>query len=69
MKKKKIRYCPACDSINVNIAIGPSAVLGAPQQWRCNNCGFEAFAIFPEKEVGEEKEKNDKHKRKTWNKE
>ncbi len=55
-----IRYCPRCKSTDVGIAIGPSAVLGAPQQWRCNNCGFEAFAIFPEKEVEEEKENKKK---------
>lgn len=56
----KIRFCPKCKSVKVKIKITPSAVFGAPQQWACEKCGFESYAIFPEKEVeGNEKEKDD----------
>ena len=49
----KTRCCPKCKSINVRIKIVPSAAFGAPQQWECLDCGFESFAVFPEKEVEE----------------
>ena len=51
----KAKYCSKCKSINVRVKITPSAVLGAPQKWQCLDCGFEAFAIFPEKEISKRK--------------
>ncbi len=48
---KKIKYCPKCKSMNVKIDITAGAVFGAPQKWRCMNCGFESYAIFPDGEV------------------
>lgn len=62
----KIRFCPKCKSVKVKIKITPSAVFGAPQQWACDKCGFESYAIFPEKEVEEldKKGKNNKARKK-----
>ena len=50
-----MKICPKCKSANVNINITPSAVFGAPQKWSCNDCGFEAYAVFPEAETIDEK--------------
>jgi len=49
--KLSVRFCPKCKSLNVNIQITASAAFGAPQQWRCLDCGFKSFSIFPEKEI------------------
>ena len=49
----KAKYCPKCKSINVKVKIAASASLGAPQKWKCNDCGFESYSIFPEKEISE----------------
>lgn len=54
-KIKKIRVCPKCGSIRVKINITPSAAFGAPQKWRCTECGFESYFIFPEKELKKKK--------------
>jgi hypothetical protein len=50
MTNKEIRFCPRCKSINVGVDIGPSAAFGVPQKWKCYDCVFEAFAIFPVRE-------------------
>jgi len=55
-----MKICPKCKSANVNINITPSAVFGAPQKWSCNDCGFEAYAVFPEAEKLDEEEKKSK---------
>jgi len=55
-----MKICPKCKSANVNINITPSAVFGAPQKWKCNDCGFEAYAVFPEAEIEEKAEKGNK---------
>lgn len=49
----RARACPKCKSINVNIKMDASSAFGAPQKWKCNDCGFESFAIFPEEEINE----------------
>jgi len=54
---RKIKYCPRCKSINVRINITPSIVAGVPQKWECNDCSFESFSIFPEKEINESDKK------------
>lgn len=43
------KFCPKCKSENVKIAISASAVLGVPQNWVCNICGY-SNVVFPEKE-------------------
>jgi transposase-like protein len=65
MSTQEIRFCPKCKSINVGVDIGPSAAFGVPQKWKCYDCGFEAFAIFP---VREEEQIKDKAKLNTKNK-
>jgi len=41
------RFCPRCRSFNVKINITASLVLGAPQNWICNDCGYSNI-VFPE---------------------
>jgi len=43
------KFCPRCKSENVKILISASTVLGIPQNWVCNNCGY-SNVVFPEKE-------------------
>ena len=43
----KTKICPKCKSTDISLNIQTSAAYGAPQMWRCNNCGFESYA-FPE---------------------
>lgn len=57
----KIRYCPKCKSTDVKINITASAVFGAPQKWRCMECGYESDSIFPEKEIQEKKKQIKNH--------
>lgn len=45
---KEIRFCPRCGSEDVKINITPSLVLGIPQNWICNECGYTNL-IFPVK--------------------
>ncbi len=47
MKSKKIKFCPKCGSDKVVKKIYGSLALGAPQPWKCEECGFESD-IFPE---------------------
>jgi len=54
-----MKLCPKCKSINVNIEITSSAAFGVPQPWRCMDCGFESYSIFPDVEKLDEKEKGD----------
>ena len=54
-----MKICPKCNSANVNINITPSAVFGAPQKWKCDDCGFEAYAVFPDLEKLDEEEKTE----------
>ena len=56
---KKMKYCPRCKSIDVRINITPSIVAGVPQKWECNDCNFESYSIFPEKEI-DNSDKSDK---------
>lgn len=51
--ENKIRYCPKCKSVNVRIDITTTAALGVPQKWECMKCGFESYAIFPERDIEE----------------
>jgi len=39
-------FCPKCRSIDVKINITPSATLGAPQEYVCNDCGYQSY-LFP----------------------
>jgi len=61
-KKKEVRHCPKCKSINVKININPGAAVGMPQKWSCQKCGFESFE-FPKKKM----EKEDKNGKKNKN--
>ena len=40
-------FCPRCKSEDVKKDITASLVLGAPQSWICNDCGYSNL-IFPE---------------------
>lgn len=42
----EIKICPKCKSENINLDIDISASYGAPQKWRCNNCGFESYSYI-----------------------
>ncbi len=55
METQEKRFCPKCESENVNIDITATAVIGKPQMWRCNDCGYESY-IFPEKEINNEED-------------
>ncbi|MEK6843793.1 MAG: hypothetical protein AABX83_00015 [Nanoarchaeota archaeon] len=46
----KITICPKCKSTNVRKEITIISVIGVPEQWTCNNCGFRGH-IFPEVEI------------------
>ena len=43
------RFCPKCKSTNVERVIDFMLIFGAPQKWKCNNCGFYNVE-FPTKE-------------------
>ena len=49
------KFCPKCGSEDVKIEITPTAVVGMPQRWVCNECNYSNF-VFPEKEELEEEE-------------
>lgn len=53
---KKRTFCPRCRSFNVKKENNALLALGAPQRWKCNNCGYYNF-IFPEKETKIKKKK------------
>ncbi len=55
--KQIVKFCPKCKSTNVKSEMAVSIIYGAPQKWRCDDCGFSGF-LFPEKEI-EEGEEND----------
>lgn len=40
------RFCPKCKSTDVEKIIDILLTAGAPQKWKCNNCGFYNFE-FP----------------------
>ena len=41
------KFCPRCRSLDIKINITASSVLGVPQNWICNNCGY-SNVVFPE---------------------
>ena len=45
MKRKTI--CPKCKSDNVIKDMNALTAFGAPQVWKCKDCGYSSF-IFPE---------------------
>lgn len=55
-----MKICPKCKSINVNINITPSAAFGAPQPWKCDDCGFQSYVGFPDVKKLEEEKKTTK---------
>ena len=44
------RFCPKCNSEDVEIKVTDMIGLGAPQNWKCNKCGYYNFT-FPEKTI------------------
>ena len=55
MKKKKtikVKFCPKCNSKDVQIDIQIWAAFGFPQPWKCNKCGYKQ-PFFPEVEIDE----------------
>lgn len=44
--KNKIRICPKCKSKNIKINMNVSTAWGAPQPYKCENCGFESYLIL-----------------------
>jgi len=60
-QKEKIKFCPKCKSKDVEIRMSTGIIFGMPQQWRCNKCGYMNY-VFPEMEVGNEKNKTKKSK-------
>ncbi len=46
-KMAKARICPKCESTRVKLRNNILLVVGAPQEWVCENCGFSAY-LFPE---------------------
>jgi len=46
-KINKTMFCPKCKSINVRKDLNVLLGAGAPQKWKCNNCGFMGY-IFPQ---------------------
>jgi len=54
--KNKIKVCPKCKSTNINLNITTSASYGAPQTYKCENCGFESY-IISEKDKKKSKNK------------
>ena len=49
-KKIKTMFCPKCESIDVEKEMTMTLILGIPQEWKCNKCGFKGY-IFPERDV------------------
>lgn len=59
IKEEKFVFCPRCKSTNVSGDINILIIMGAPQGWKCNDCGYKAI-IFPEavrEELNPENEK------------
>lgn len=54
----KAKICPKCKSKDVKIGITAGAAFGAPQMWKCNRCGFQSYAVFPDEGV-EKEDKNE----------
>ena len=48
------KFCPRCGSEDVNMAAG-----GITGTWKCEKCSY-IGSIFPEKEIEEKKNENDK---------
>lgn len=46
----KEKFCPKCKSMNFNIKITPSAVVGVPQKWACMDCGYNSYAYLEKNE-------------------
>ena len=46
MKMNK-KFCPKCKSEDVKIDLDPTNVVGTPQNWKCNKCGYSSL-LFPE---------------------
>ena len=44
------KFCPKCKSEDVQINLTPTNVVGTPQNWKCNNCGYTNNS-FPEVEL------------------
>ena len=57
IKTIRVMFCPKCKSINIGKELTLTLIFGAPQQWKCNECGFKGH-IFPEKDVKVSAEKN-----------
>jgi len=53
---KSMRICPKCGSGKIGKDLNILMLLGAPQQWKCNKCGFTSY-LFPEIEMEKSKKK------------
>lgn len=51
----RIKFCPRCKSPSVQKEMTLKIIIGAPQQWKCNNCDFKGH-LFPEIEKDKLKE-------------
>lgn len=56
MKIKGLRFCPKCKSTNIRKEFNIFLIFGAPQKWRCQDCGFTGY-LFPEKLKKRERKK------------
>lgn len=59
MKKKYVKICPKCKSLEVKNKFNPNIGLGAPTEYCCDSCGF-CSVIFPEIEVEDKEEAKEK---------
>ena len=51
----KIKFCPKCESKNVELKMTALTAKGKPAEWHCKNCFFHNI-VFPEKEAESENE-------------
>ncbi len=46
---QKAKFCPNCESFNVEASTGFLSIIGGNLSWICNDCGFNA-PIFPDED-------------------